>query len=193
MGDDAEVPNLRRRSEGLVGEAADGNLLVQGRCIQVAEPGPSRVSSARLRDTIEQCRAALMLGEYAPSQWKTFQRFVLKSLKTWCSTRPRNSSVSCSDRTRCSAASSRASRWAWTPWPAPPTPDARGDPAGRPVTSNSVPTAQRARRVVYAPDLDGRADPGEIVWTWVVYEDDPSEARTARCWSWAATARCCSA
>ena len=28
MGDDAEVPNQRRRGEGLVGEAADGNLLV---------------------------------------------------------------------------------------------------------------------------------------------------------------------
>ena len=45
---------------------------------------------------------------------------------------------------------------------------------GRPVTNISVPTAQRARRLVYAPDLEGRADPGEIVWTWVVYEDDPS-------------------
>ncbi len=29
MGDDAEVPNLRRRGEGLVGETADGNLLVK--------------------------------------------------------------------------------------------------------------------------------------------------------------------
>ncbi|KAA1245769.1 type II toxin-antitoxin system PemK/MazF family toxin [Mycobacterium simiae] len=46
--------------------------------------------------------------------------------------------------------------------------------AGRPVTKTSFPTAQRARKLVYAPDLDGRADPGEIVWTWVVYEDDPS-------------------
>jgi hypothetical protein len=46
--------------------------------------------------------------------------------------------------------------------------------AGRPVTEHSVPTAQRARKLVYAPDLDGRADPGEIVWTWVVYEDDPT-------------------
>jgi hypothetical protein len=45
---------------------------------------------------------------------------------------------------------------------------------GRPVTRRSVPTAQRARKLVYAPDLDGRADPGEIVWTWVVYEDDPT-------------------
>ncbi|MFM8600008.1 MAG: type II toxin-antitoxin system PemK/MazF family toxin [Mycobacterium sp.] len=49
--------------------------------------------------------------------------------------------------------------------------------AGRPVTSESVPSAHRARKVVYAPDLDGRADPGEIVWTWVVYEDDPSRGK----------------
>ena len=48
---------------------------------------------------------------------------------------------------------------------------------GRPVTSTSFPTAQRARKLVYAPDLDGRADPGEIVWTWVVYEDDPTRGK----------------
>ena len=48
---------------------------------------------------------------------------------------------------------------------------------GRPITNNSVPTAQRARKLVYAPDLDGRADPGEVVWTWVVYEDDPSRGK----------------
>jgi hypothetical protein len=46
--------------------------------------------------------------------------------------------------------------------------------AGRPVTSRSVPTAQRARKLAYAPDLDGRANPGEIVWTWVVDGDDPT-------------------
>ena len=50
-------------------------------------------------------------------------------------------------------------------------------PAGRPVSRNLVPTAHRARRVVYSPDLDGQADPGEIVWTWVVYEDDPSRGK----------------
>ena len=49
--------------------------------------------------------------------------------------------------------------------------------AGRPVTRNSVPTAHRARQVVYAPSLDGRADPGEVVWTWVVYEDDPTQGK----------------
>ncbi|MDG4667674.1 type II toxin-antitoxin system PemK/MazF family toxin [Mycobacterium sp. 236(2023)] len=50
-------------------------------------------------------------------------------------------------------------------------------PAGRPVSNNFVPTAHRARRVSYAPDLDGRADPGEIVWTWVVFEDDPTRGK----------------
>ena len=50
-------------------------------------------------------------------------------------------------------------------------------PSGRPVTTGSVPTAHRARRVVYAPDLNGRADPGEVVWTWVVYEDDPTRGK----------------
>lgn len=54
---------------------------------------------------------------------------------------------------------------------------ARQIAAGRPVTQNSVPTAYRARKIVYAPNLDGRADPGEIVWTWVVYEDDPSKGK----------------
>jgi hypothetical protein len=49
--------------------------------------------------------------------------------------------------------------------------------SGRPVTKDSVPTAQRARKLVYAPDLDGQADPGEVVWTWVVYEDDPSRGK----------------
>ncbi|MDV3128282.1 type II toxin-antitoxin system PemK/MazF family toxin [Mycobacterium sp. 21AC1] len=49
--------------------------------------------------------------------------------------------------------------------------------AGRPVSEHSVPTAHRARKLVYAPDLDGRADPGEIVWTWVVYEDDPTRGK----------------
>ena len=49
--------------------------------------------------------------------------------------------------------------------------------AGRPVTSTSFPTAQRARKLIYTPDLDGRADPGEIVWTWVVYEDDPTRGK----------------
>jgi hypothetical protein len=49
--------------------------------------------------------------------------------------------------------------------------------SGRPVTRNSAPTAHRARSIVYSPDLDGRADPGEVVWTWVTYEEDPTRGK----------------
>jgi PemK-like protein. len=35
----------------------------------------------------------------------------------------------------------------------------------------------RGRRLVYAPELDGRADPGEIVWAWVPYEEDPARGK----------------
>ncbi len=29
----------------------------------------------------------------------------------------------------------------------------------------------------YSPDLDGLADPGEVIWTWVPYEEDPSRGK----------------
>jgi hypothetical protein len=41
----------------------------------------------------------------------------------------------------------------------------------------SVPTEHRGRKIDYAPNLDGDADPGEIVWTWVKYEDDPHQGK----------------
>ncbi|MGW0003528.1 type II toxin-antitoxin system PemK/MazF family toxin [Nocardia grenadensis] len=56
-------------------------------------------------------------------------------------------------------------------------PAAPGGVPVRPAASTPVPTAHRARRVVYAPQLDGRADPGEIVWTWVPFEEDPSNGK----------------
>ncbi|MEZ5381989.1 MAG: type II toxin-antitoxin system PemK/MazF family toxin [Microthrixaceae bacterium] len=31
--------------------------------------------------------------------------------------------------------------------------------------------------VSYAPDMDGDPDPGEVVWTYVSYEDDPSQGK----------------
>ncbi len=40
-----------------------------------------------------------------------------------------------------------------------------------------VPTADRPDSIAYAPDLDGAADPGEIVWAWVPYEDDPERGK----------------
>ena len=50
-----------------------------------------------------------------------------------------------------------------------PTPAARAQ--------RHVPTESRGRRLQYAPNLDGDADPGEIVWTWVKYEDDPHRGK----------------
>ena len=34
-----------------------------------------------------------------------------------------------------------------------------------------------SRSLAYAPQPDGRADPGEVVWTWVAYEDDPRRGK----------------
>ena len=33
------------------------------------------------------------------------------------------------------------------------------------------------RGIVYAPEVDGEPDPGEVVWGWVPYEDDPSQGK----------------
>jgi hypothetical protein len=45
----------------------------------------------------------------------------------------------------------------------PATPPSRRVPAGTTVE--------------YSPDIDGDADPGEVVWAWVPYEDDPSKGK----------------
>ena len=34
-----------------------------------------------------------------------------------------------------------------------------------------------AARFTYAPRADGLADPGEVVWAWVSYEDDPAQGK----------------
>ncbi len=57
---------------------------------------------------------------------------------------------------------------------------------GRPSKSqSSKPTSATTRTrpvasgvaIEYTPDLDGDPDPGEVVWTWVPYEDDPSRGK----------------
>jgi len=67
--------------------------------------------------------------------------------------------------------------------PAAGTPDGRRA-AGRRVhreNTDRLPrqaaSDDRARRIVYAPALDGLADPGEIVWTWVPFEQDASRGK----------------
>jgi hypothetical protein len=41
----------------------------------------------------------------------------------------------------------------------------------------STPTGDAPRTVVYAPDLDGSADPGEIVWAWVPFEENDGRGK----------------
>ncbi|GAB90564.1 type II toxin-antitoxin system PemK/MazF family toxin [Gordonia rhizosphera] len=45
------------------------------------------------------------------------------------------------------------------------------------ATAPGHPTRRFARTIAYAPDLDGAADPGEVVWTWVTYEDDITQGK----------------
>lgn len=56
---------------------------------------------------------------------------------------------------------------------------ARKTPAApvRPAPARHVPGRPRGRHLEYSPNLDGDADPGEIVWTWVPYEDDPAQGK----------------
>ena len=46
-----------------------------------------------------------------------------------------------------------------------------------PARSVPPPGPGSGRQLVYAPDIDGRADPGEVVWTWVAYEEDASQGK----------------
>jgi hypothetical protein len=53
------------------------------------------------------------------------------------------------------------------------------DPRTRPSRPVARPrsSAPRGRHLAYAPQTDGRADPGEVVWTWVAFEDDPRRGK----------------
>jgi hypothetical protein len=47
----------------------------------------------------------------------------------------------------------------------------------RKTTPSRRRTQATGRHLVYAPKLDGAADPGEIVWTWVSYEENASQGK----------------
>ena len=53
-----------------------------------------------------------------------------------------------------------------SPAPAPPS-------AGAPAKDSSLVGVT----VEYNPDLDGDADPGEVVWTWVPWAEDPNQGK----------------
>lgn len=46
--------------------------------------------------------------------------------------------------------------------------------SGRP---SSTDVELEGTRIEYSPSMDGDPDPGEVVWTWVPYEDDPSQGK----------------
>ena len=46
--------------------------------------------------------------------------------------------------------------------------------SGRPP---SVDAADAELYIEYSPCLDGDPDPGEVVWTWVPYEEDPAQGK----------------
>ncbi|MEU8262202.1 type II toxin-antitoxin system PemK/MazF family toxin [Micromonospora sp. NPDC048999] len=69
-----------------------------------------------------------------------------------------------------------ASRLGWiTGGATPPAPTAGPIPAQ--ATGRRQVAALQRRELSYAPEPDGQADPGEVVWTWVPYEDDPSQGK----------------
>lgn len=45
---------------------------------------------------------------------------------------------------------------------------------GRPP---SIDAADAELHIEYSPCLDGDPDPGEVVWTWVPYEEDPAQGK----------------
>lgn len=54
------------------------------------------------------------------------------------------------------------------------------DPIAGKTTRRPAPPTRaldRGVRVEYTPDMDGDADPGEVVWAWVPYEDDPTKGK----------------
>lgn len=63
-----------------------------------------------------------------------------------------------------STSSTSARRPPGQPGPAGPRPSATDIVAG-------------GVEVAYRPELDGEPDPGEVVWTWVPYEDDPRQGK----------------
>jgi hypothetical protein len=59
---------------------------------------------------------------------------------------------------------------------APAAPGERGD---RSSTGSSAPRRTTTAKVTieYTPSIDGDPDPGEVVWTWVPFEEDPTQGK----------------
>lgn len=49
--------------------------------------------------------------------------------------------------------------------------------AARSVLHRAARVGVAAVRISYRPEPDGEPDPGEVVWTWVPYEEDPARGK----------------
>jgi hypothetical protein len=64
-------------------------------------------------------------------------------------------------------------------------PGKSGKPAGSRTPARSTPGREPSARDIeadhvefeYSPCIDGDPDPGEVVWTWVPYEEDPTQGK----------------
>ncbi|GAA1758270.1 type II toxin-antitoxin system PemK/MazF family toxin [Nostocoides vanveenii] len=53
-------------------------------------------------------------------------------------------------------------------------------PAGSPPSGGNAPLADFTGplpRITYSPKPDGRPDPGEVVWAWVPFQEDPARGK----------------
>src|ERR1043165_9625834 len=49
--------------------------------------------------------------------------------------------------------------------------------SGSPRSAPSADTADARFEAEYSPNIDGDPDPGEVVWTWVPYQEDPTTGK----------------
>ncbi|MBO0608078.1 type II toxin-antitoxin system PemK/MazF family toxin [Myceligenerans salitolerans] len=83
------------------------------------------------------------------------------------------------DRDGRSARSAPSTASSGTPAPTPRPPGGGGRGTQSPSTGNGAYPGDYlgTLRPVYSPNLDGEPDPGEVVWTWVPYEEDHSQGK----------------
>ncbi|MBL0887880.1 type II toxin-antitoxin system PemK/MazF family toxin [Myceligenerans indicum] len=81
------------------------------------------------------------------------------------------------DRGTTSGASGSAPSRRSAPRPGPPATGGGGTPGPSSGTGSYPGDFIGTVRPAYSPDLDGEPDPGEVVWTWVPYEEDHSQGK----------------
>ncbi|MGI8888941.1 MAG: type II toxin-antitoxin system PemK/MazF family toxin [Nocardioidaceae bacterium] len=64
-----------------------------------------------------------------------------------------------------------------TPTVVGPGPSSEAAKRSGPDASPAVLGVSSELKVEYTPTPDGQPDPGEVVWTWVPYEDDPAQGK----------------